>query len=400
MRADKPSGEAADGELASQDRRFQSLDSLSARSLPATIQFGTAAFDGAFTPSLPRGFGPLFVGRQSFLRRLMTAVQDERVHVVLYGDRGVGKTSLTKAFGELAKRSGYTVLRRSCGASTTYDGLFRSILDSVHSRTASGAGLPKAPMDVEQVVDAFAASPGSRLLIFFDEFDRAEEDDLRSRIAETIKSLSDRAAQVNFVIVGVAASMNDLIGRHPSIQRNVAGVHLTPMSAGEIRQLIDVGAKASGFEFTSTVSRRIAGLARGMPYYAHSLCLHSLRAAMARKERVVTEADLEAALLNLLEAQDPELLRLYEDTTAKLASVTLLEKMAAACHPQQGFSALDIGATDIELSPLASEDFNSPLRRTSEKTPGRYLLQPMFAHFVLLRGATAGRFPAADKDVK
>ncbi len=304
-------------------RRFRLLDggpsvAVSPPAPAGLLAAGPLVNDGAFTPTMPRGFGPLFVGREAYLHRLMAAVRDERAHVVLYGDRGVGKTSLTNAFGELSRRAGYLVLRRSCGISTTYDGLFRGVLDGAAPRAVTPpAGGYRLPLEPDQVVDALAGYRGGRLIVVIDEYDRVEDERLRSHIAETIKSLSDRAAPVAFVIVGVSASLTDLLGRHPSIQRNVVGVHLAPMSDTEIRRVIDVGARAADIDFAPDVVLMIASLARGMPYYAHSLCLFATRAAATRESRVVTQADLHAAITDLLGAQDPEFTELYERLTAK-----------------------------------------------------------------------------------
>jgi hypothetical protein len=304
--------------LETNGRRFRLLDGGPAAAPARPLAAGPLVNDGAFTPTLPRGFGPLFVGREAYLRRLMAAVRDERAHVVLYGDRGVGKTSLTNAFGELSRRAGYLVLRRSCGFSTTYDGLFQGVLDGAAPRAVTPpAGGYRRPLEPDQVVDALAGYRGGRLIAVIDEYDRVEDERLRSHIAETIKSLSDRAAPVAFVIVGVAASLTDLLGRHPSIQRNVVGVHLAPMSDIEIHRLIEVGARAADIDFAPDVALTIAGLARGMPYYAHSLCLFATRVAATRESRVVTQADLDAAITELLGAQDPEFNELYQRLAAK-----------------------------------------------------------------------------------
>ena len=49
-----------------------------------------------FTPSTPVTTRELFAGRSSQLLRIIDAVAERGRHVVLYGERGVGKTSLAR----------------------------------------------------------------------------------------------------------------------------------------------------------------------------------------------------------------------------------------------------------------------------------------------------------------
>ena len=49
-----------------------------------------------FTPSTPINVADLFAGRQDQLSRIVDAVGERGRHVILYGERGVGKTSLSQ----------------------------------------------------------------------------------------------------------------------------------------------------------------------------------------------------------------------------------------------------------------------------------------------------------------
>ena len=48
-------------------------------------------------PSQPVQDAALFAGRGPLLRRIIRALQDQHLHVVIYGDRGIGKTSILQA---------------------------------------------------------------------------------------------------------------------------------------------------------------------------------------------------------------------------------------------------------------------------------------------------------------
>src|SRR5882724_316976 len=51
-----------------------------------------------FTPSVPIDENDLFAGRSAQISQLVEAVLQKGQHAILYGERGVGKTSLAKTF--------------------------------------------------------------------------------------------------------------------------------------------------------------------------------------------------------------------------------------------------------------------------------------------------------------
>ena len=54
-----------------------------------------------FTPSSPISALELFSGRQEEIRRISDAINSVGKHAILYGDRGVGKTSLATILKDL-----------------------------------------------------------------------------------------------------------------------------------------------------------------------------------------------------------------------------------------------------------------------------------------------------------
>ena len=82
----------------------------------------------AFTPSQPVTDKRLFAGRLQVLGHLIEAIEDRLAHVVVFGERGIGKTSLLHILADLASESDYLTLRATCGAGTRFDELFRTLL--------------------------------------------------------------------------------------------------------------------------------------------------------------------------------------------------------------------------------------------------------------------------------
>ena len=143
----------------------------------------------AFTPSQPVADRRLFAGRDEVLKTIIRSIEDQRLHVVLYGERGIGKTSLMHVLTQAATEARYIVVYTSCGANSNFDDTFRAAATDIpllfHSgfsptaaETEKGSSLadllPTEPLSPRKFGDLCAKLTGTRVLIILDEFDRAE----------------------------------------------------------------------------------------------------------------------------------------------------------------------------------------------------------------------------------
>lgn len=281
------------------------------------IRSGTKAQDhirlrlrSAFTPSRPIMDATMFAGRTKLLESLIRSIEDQQMHLVLFGPRGIGKTSALHVLCSIAQEARYVVRYISCGERTDFPELFRAILndipllyhenydptsDEIEDGLNFGHLLPDAPLTVAALSDVLAKISGTRLLIVLDEFDRAHGAEFRRSIAELIKNLSDRGSRVQLVIAGVAQNLNEIIEHIPSIRRNIIGIQLPNMAAEEIAELIANGQAESGMEFAQA-RRLIADVALGLPYLASLISQHAGLAALERDDSQVSPADVETAI--------------------------------------------------------------------------------------------------------
>ena len=396
-----PVGPAAPG-------AFRVLETLrpegepNARLRPALTERLSADLRETFTPTRPRALGPLFIGREAELDRMLGAMQQEHAHIVLYGARGRGKTSLANAFADLATEAGCVTVRRACGAETGYGRLFRGLLGGIPARLlgADAVGnaaslLPVGSFGPEDVTEALSGLRGGHVVLLVDEFDRAESAALRNAVAETIKNLSDQALPVTLLVVGVAASLEDLLGRQPSIQRNIAAVHVPPMPDPDIARIIAAGAGATGFEFAPEASDAVVRLSRGMPYYAHLLCLFATRIAAARPAgeaggRQVSGTDVAAAVAEAARKQEAELGGMLTTVLALPGAEAALR--AAARAPRDADDRFAVDALPEALAPvlaaLATAEHGPALQAEAGAGGLRYAFTtPALAHQILFREA-------------
>ncbi len=270
----------------------------------------------AFTPSQPINDRRMFAGRVEALRTLIRAIEQQRVHAVVHGERGIGKTSVLNVLSQAARDARYLVISISCGERSNFDETFRAVAAQIpllfdashgptHADTERGATmadlLPPTPVSTRLAGDMLGRVTGTRVLIVLDEFDRCESKDFRHAIGELMKDLSDRAARAQLVIAGVAANLTELLEHIPSIQRNVLALQLPKMTAPEVLQMVSKGEALSGVTFDDAASRMVVSLSVGFPYLASLISHHAGLKALDDQRSVVSEADVSAAADEALE---------------------------------------------------------------------------------------------------
>jgi hypothetical protein len=263
---------------------------------------------GASQPVVAR---ETFAGRRNAMAALINAVEEQRVHVVVYGERGIGKTSLAHVFAETAREARYHVIYASCGTAANFPDMFRSVLSRIpriyhvsvlpNSPEGEKAGtfetmLPEGPFGARELAEVLSGVIGTRVIVILDEYDRVVDVNFRREVAELIKNLSDRAARVQLVITGVALNLDELIGYAPSIRRNIAGLPMTPLAAGEVRELLRMGEVAADISYSKDALTLITRMAGGSPYLVRLLGHQAGLTALSATRDEVSYADARAAV--------------------------------------------------------------------------------------------------------
>lgn len=311
-----------------------------------------------FTPTRPIMSERGLVGRRRQLDRAISAVQIERAHLTIFGERGTGKTSFSNVLAQLAEEAGYGVVRHTCTTRPSFGELFGAVVAKIPPRFLR-------PVMAEEEAQSFGrrqiwtvASAVAKLqeiraghvLIMIDEFDRLSDEEALRDMTELLKTTSDLSVRVSFVLIGVAESLDELMDLHPSLQRTMVTIPLPLLPDNDVSALLEKGCKDLRIALTPEARRALVLLTQGSPYFAQLLSLHASDAAVRRRGKELTLEDVAAAILLVLE----ETRHSFEPMLAGLPRVDprwpdlLFAAAAAECNGFGWFTAASASASALQ----------------------------------------------------
>ncbi len=268
----------------------------------------------------------LFAGRIEQLMTLYSVLGQEGQHAILYGERGVGKSSLANILGEsLAGRQPViTPVRVNCVTEHNYKSLWKAIFKRL------GDPQEEHEISVDSVVELLEARTDHPLIII-DELDRFDDQEGLSALADTIKFLSDHAIRTTLVLVGVGDSVAQLVGDHKSIERALVQVKMPRMSVAELREIVNKGLKHVSMTVEPAARTRMAELSEGLPSYTHLLALHAGQRAVQDDRTQITNADTDAATARAVEKAQHSILTDYTNAIRSPREDNLFAEVLLAC---------------------------------------------------------------------
>lgn len=269
----------------------------------------------AFSPTGPVSKRDMFKGRASQMGSVLAAVSQTGSAVVIYGERGVGKTTLASLvddfWNDLAREGSVYVIpiRYNCNPTDTFQSIWEGVVEEIGD-TYEKRGEPQPQS--ESWLELFAEIRGGgatphavrrllslankRFIMVFDEYDQVEDDECTALFASTMKALSDHLVPVTLILVGVATTIDELIADHASIDRSTRQVFLPRMSRNELKEIVRDGYDLVGLTVSEQILELMARLAQGLPHYAHRLGQEAGFSAVDRRSLNVEKVDVDFAL--------------------------------------------------------------------------------------------------------
>lgn len=307
----------------------------------------------AFTPAKEVQDIERFAGRTELLDGLSGALQADGAQIVLYGQRGIGKSSLARVLGQMATNDKEAISRLTVAPHVNFDYLpvhitcddsidcidkllLRLLTDAgaladwipfkVVERKSGGEAGGKVGIKIVELSGKATGSITERaveveadlqttfinacraivssgisahgLLIIIDEFDRIAD---KKGIASLLKAMGPE--RVTFAMVGVASDINELIADHESVTRQLAdgNIRVTPMDRNDLAEIISRAMTAldDKYSFELAAIEWITSIAKGHPFYVHLVGKHALLRTIHAGQTVVTEAIAREALADI-----------------------------------------------------------------------------------------------------
>jgi Cdc6-like AAA superfamily ATPase len=375
-----------------------------------------ATINLTFTPGSPIDSKDLFAGRRRQREKLISTIFQKGEHAILYGERGVGKTSLANTLFDFLVFMGefkYYRAKVNCSSDMSFEDIWASIFKQLVFTNGDGTAtvdqvLPQNP-NSENIRETFQVFGGSSIIII-DELDKVEDQNVIRKLSDTIKTLSDNRIETTLILVGVGDSIEQLLGEHPSIERNIVQVPMRRMAKSELLEIIDKGLNKCG-ELTIEIAakERITDYSQGLPFYTHMLARESALHAVRSDRTNITMSDLDEAIKEAVDSQLETNLTSYNKAVSaprgKNFKPVLLACALAKKNEQQWFYARDVmkPVQLITSTPYDVPAFAKHLKAFCEENRGCILerrgpprkvqyrfVKPLMEPYVVLRGLADG----------
>lgn len=253
-------------------------------------------------------------GRDKELDTIKKSLYAPGRHVFVYGDRGVGKSSLGHTAAYQYQSSDASPIFVSGSPDDTFNTVIANIVSQAvrRPRTESvkttkslsvelggikiGEGSEIAGIDTAAAIrstgdavallEQVAEKRGGSTAVVIDEFDAISDPAERNKFAALLKQVGDRSVNLKFIFTGIGKSLDELLGAHQSSYRQLETVELPRLGWDARREIVQAAADAFGLELDNNVNWRIAMVSDGFPYYIHLITEKILWAAFSVEEAV------------------------------------------------------------------------------------------------------------------
>lgn len=222
-------------------------------------------------------------GRERKLVQIERAFNSHGRHVFIFGDRGVGKTSLAMTAAFLHQHTNDEPVYVLCGESSTFADIIFAVgnnalplkerMEAGASRGTLGLNVPgfgasykpgdrsaanfSAPADINEASNIIRYINERRpngTVVVIDELERLKSEEDKTRLAEFVNSISSVQTETKFILSGIGHTVEDLLGAHRSATRKLETIELERISHDELWKIVSTVAEELGFMLTKTSS--------------------------------------------------------------------------------------------------------------------------------------------------
>ena len=239
-------------------------------------------------------------GRASMLRTIDRALNSPGRHIFIFGDRGVGKTSLAQSAAVLHQSADAEPISIACDGSAKFFQLVQDMArgclppkgvgQKTNSTRTLKIGVPGVSYEMVQGIESGVVPLPSTInesisllkivgsmhskepVLIVDEFDQLRTTEDKKAFADLIKQVSDQEVPLRMIFCGIGSALEELIGTHLSTDRYITPIPLERLSHDARWEIIKSAAEALGVDVSKELQIRIGQISDGFPYYVHLIC--------------------------------------------------------------------------------------------------------------------------------
>lgn len=380
-----------------------------------------------FTPNgFPLERDQVYAARAEAEKALQQGLDRQRVPLV-YGEYGVGKTTLVKRFFLPQNQRGQFV-HFLTPAKKTIEDLTRVILErldyrvEVNQQAASlvaveveastnyftpvtakfrGKGESSKSRTTELVIRTpteqglLELMADYRLIIAIDEMHKAD-DAFKAEIVEIIKAINNQGLQYpKIVLLGTTSTPSELVSLDQGVDRLVKETKVQPMSVDEAEFVIRDGMRRLGIEIEDRQVVQLRDTAVGSFGLVHELCLDAADRVLNDERSTVDDGDIANAVrVFLLENQarlTAKYMKAIEHTGPRRYRKQILQALAESPNEYVNMDELVLRVSEQVGEPVPASSLSGPLRSLKDDETYGKLIADVPAHAGRLHNVTTFR---------
>ena len=326
-------------------------------------------------------------GRATKLREISRAFNSHGRHVFIYGDRGIGKTSLAQSAATLFQSSDADPILIACQNDST---LFSLVHDTCRRALAPLDGTSKkrvteslrisvpgltygkkletdsgfAPAlttinEAVAVLHVIAKEHSKAPVVILDEFDQLKDRKAQKGVADLLKQISDQSVNLRVIICGIGQSLEELIGIHLSSERLITPVELDRLPHDARWEIVSNAAEKFGITVDEEFLIRVGFISDGFPYYVHLLGEMLFWAAHDEPEEIsiIKSSHFYSCVKNAIQSAQVSLRLAYDNATQKYSDD----------YQEVLWAFADKALLRRQLTPVYNESYLPIMKRRAER---------------------------------
>ena len=234
-------------------------------------------------------------GREIELESIQRALYQDGRHVFIYGDRGVGKSSLGATAAFIYQSPDAEPIFVSGSVDDTFKTIIANIANQALSRSRLEVTVEKRDVGIEwrglkwskgnevsvldiasqiqsvgdatELLKQVAKRHSDKPIVVIDEFDTISDAAERNKFASLLKQLGDQSVALKFIFTAIGKTLEELLGAHQSAFRQLETIELFRLSWEARVEIVYKAVESFNLGIDDNVVWRIAIVSDGFPYY-------------------------------------------------------------------------------------------------------------------------------------